>query len=192
MIWIVRAVLIASRSGRQLNLVWRRNDKQRHSRRKGARRRAYTAGSSTSRRARLGCSTGRHRRATRTASGYPRCVLARFSILKELTPPGPGIGSDNSAKSSREMRLIAHAARQGHLRQGYARRQHKLLSPRYAPLYEVGKRGLSESLAKGAGEMARAQSNETSELTDSDGRVEFVLDVGCQPFGLPRSEAALQ
>jgi hypothetical protein len=38
--------------------------------------------------------------------------------------------------------------------------------------------------------MARTQPNETREVTDSNSRVEFVLDVRCETFGSPRCEAA--
>jgi hypothetical protein len=34
---------------------------------------------------------------------------------RELTPPGIGVDSDDSAKYAAEMRLIAHAALDGHL-----------------------------------------------------------------------------
>ena len=37
---------------------------------------------------------------------------------RELTPPGIGIDSDDSTKYAAEMSLIAHAALEGHLRQG--------------------------------------------------------------------------
>jgi hypothetical protein len=89
------------------------------------------------------------------------------------------------------MSLIAHAALEGNLRQGEPRGQHQFLSSSDALLHNVGTRGLSESLPKGAEEMARAKPHDTGEISSPDTRVQFVLDVRSYKFGLPERETDL-
>src|SRR6202000_856882 len=110
---------------------------------------------------------------------------------KVLTPPGIGIDSDESTKDAAEMSLVAHAALEGHLRQGPPRRQHQFLGSPDAPLLDIGNRRLSKGLGKGAGEMARAELHGAREISCSDTRVQFVLDVGSDAPGLPGRETAL-
>jgi hypothetical protein len=67
-----------------------------------------------------------------------------------------------------------------------------LLGSPDAPPSDVLLRRLSKGFAKGAEEVARAELHDTSEVGDSDSRIESVLDISCEVLGLPGGESALQ
>ena len=113
-------------------------------------------------------------------------------IHKELTPPGVGIDSDEATKGAAEMSLIAHAALEGHLRQGFPRRQHQFLGSPYAPLHDIDSSRLSKGPAKDTVEMARAEMHDGRELSGLHPRVEFVGDLRSEAPGLPGRKPALQ
>jgi hypothetical protein len=141
---------------------------------------------------RLSAARGRYSCGHRSNAVLSAAGSADYLTDGELTPPDPGARSDNPTKAAAEMRLVAHTALEGHLRQRCLRRQQQFLGSPDASVHNVSDRRLAKGLPKGTKKMACTELHHFGEVSGSDAGIQLLLDVRPDALGLPGRETALQ
>ena len=104
-------------------------------------------------------------------------------------PPEARIDSDDLAKNTGEMGLVAHSAVESDLRKRLPGVQHDALGVAHPPYFDIGEWSLTEALSEGAREVADAQLHDAGEVRNTETEANMRIDVGGHTLRLPGSEA---
>lgn len=111
-------------------------------------------------------------------------------LVPRLSAPDTRIHTDDPAKNSRQMRLIAHSTILGDHGQTRVRFQHELLTTADPLSRDVGQRRLAEALAERSEEVTGTKPHDVREVGSANGPSEIGCNVLRQALLLPVSKAA--
>ena len=107
----------------------------------------------------------------------------------ELPPPEARTGSDDPAKHTREMGLVAHSALKSDLCNRLSSVQQDGLGMAHPSFFDIGEGSPTEALSECAREVADAELYDAGEVRNAEVEADVRLDVGGQTFCLPGGEA---
>jgi hypothetical protein len=91
----------------------------------------------------------------------------------ELSSPDARADSDDLAKHTGEMGLVAHSAVKSHLRKRLSRVLHDDLGMAHSPYFDIGEGRLTEALSECAREVADAELHDAGEVATRKLRLIF-------------------
>ena len=121
-----------------------------------------------------------------------RHVLSAGGLGLELPSPEARTDSDNLAKNTGEMGLVAHSAVKCDPRKRLLSVLHDDLGVSYPPCSDVGHGRLTETPSECAREVANAELRDAGEIRNVEAETNVGLDVGDHAFCLPGGEASLR
>ena len=119
-----------------------------------------------------------------------RHVLSAGGLGLELPSPEARTDSDNLAKNTGEMGLVAHSAVKCDPRKRLLSVLHDDLGVSYPPCSDVGHGRLTETPSECAREVANAELRDAGEIRNVEAETNVGLDVGDHAFCLPGGEAS--